>query len=194
MGIAQGAISTPCWNESADDLTPLPHTEGIRKKLLQDSLEFYQATVRESATDEAGRELLGSGYARIGDIQRLLGDAKTAEDAYLKSIEICKLLVADFPGNSEYAATLAGAYNNLANLQKSQGRGGDAEVCYRDALTLLLPFLHEGSADLEKQTWPRLQQPRQSSRRGRTSWPRPRNEPQARLRSNCGKKLLWKIA
>ena len=151
LGIAQGAIYT-MLERTADDLMPIPHTEGVRKKLLQDALDFYQATVRESATDETGRELLGSGYARIGDIQRLLGNSKTAEDAYLKSIEICKGLVAEFPGNSEYAATLAGAYNNLANLQKAQGRRGDAEDCYRGALTLLLPFLREGSAEIEKQT------------------------------------------
>ena len=150
MGIAHGAIYR-MLERLADDLTPIPHTEPIRQKLLEDALEFYQVTVRQSATDPLGRELLGSAYAKIGDIQRLRGLVKEAEEAYRKSMEVSVPLAAEFPDNDEYANTLAATCNNLANLLKSQSRGVEAEEYYRRALKLFDPFLAAGNGDLQKQ-------------------------------------------
>lgn len=150
LGIAHGAIYR-MLERLADDLTPIPHTEPIRQKLLEDALEFYQVTVRQSATDPLGRELLGSAYAKIGDIQRLRGLVKEAEEAYRKSMEVSVPLAAEFPDNDEYANTLAATCNNLANLLKSQSRGVEAEEYYRRALKLFDPFLAAGNGDLQKQ-------------------------------------------
>ncbi len=150
LGISQGAVNA-FLDRAADDLARLPQTERVREKLLDYALAFYQKNAQESAADPEGRELVGSAYVKIGDIHVFRGKVKEAEDAYHKSIEICGPLVAEFPDNSEYAATLAVSWNNLANLVKLQGRRAEAVNYYGRALAILVPFLSDGDAGVEKQ-------------------------------------------
>ena len=120
LGVANGAVNR-MLERVADDLAPIPHTEAIRQRLLDDALAFYRATVRHAVDNADGRVLLAGAYVKIGDIHRLLGATADAEKAYRQAIETAEPLMFQVPADSEYVVTLAGAHNNFGNLLASLG-------------------------------------------------------------------------
>ncbi len=57
----------------ADELEGLPRTEQIRRKLLEDALQYYQGFLKEKGEDPSVKEGAAVAYARLGTIYARLG-------------------------------------------------------------------------------------------------------------------------
>ena len=91
----------------------------------------YEVIVEEAEEEEVEVNVIGS-YALYLDFH---ASSKSAEQYYLKAIEILELLAETDP--KQYEADLAGSYNNLAGLFCSTQRTEEAEEFYLKALEII---------------------------------------------------------
>src|SRR5262249_50888107 len=105
-----------------------PRLELLRRKLLEDAVQFYQGFLQEKRTDPAVRRETASAYLRLGDLQKRLGQQAAAEEAYGNAIALFQALAADFPQRPIYRHLLAGCYINLGgSLLANTPRPKEAE-------------------------------------------------------------------
>ena len=113
-----------------------PRMEKLRRDLLTKALHFQQGFLKENGDDPEIRDETGRAYARVGDIQEMLGDHEAAEKAYDDGRTILSELTAQFPDNTQYQQDLATCLNNMGQLLKNAGRTPEAEQAFRQALDL----------------------------------------------------------
>jgi tetratricopeptide (TPR) repeat protein len=110
--------------------------ESARKKLLEDALGYYQGFLEQSNADPAVRREAASAWARVGDINRLLGNPGAAEKAYKNGLTLQQQVVEECPDQPGPRFDLAGIYNDLGTVLASQGRIAEAETSYRQAISV----------------------------------------------------------
>jgi serine/threonine protein kinase len=98
----------------AQELAGKPHMERIRRALLADALVFYKGFLTQKGSDPQLRHETALAYARVGDIQDILGNAAEAEAAYRQAVALLEKLVGDFPGVPAYREGLARSCESLA--------------------------------------------------------------------------------
>jgi eukaryotic-like serine/threonine-protein kinase len=107
---------------TAEQLAAIPGTEGVRRSLLEESLNYFVQLTRQSFGDPALGGDLALAYSKIGGLAAMMGDRERALDAHQSAREILEKLVASEPRNREYARSLALCRNNaglvLAQLQR----------------------------------------------------------------------------
>src|SRR5262249_51365058 len=95
-----------------------PRMDQLRRKLLEQALEFYKAFLQEKGEDPAVRGEAARAYQRVAAIQAQLGNRDQAEKSYRQALELMKKLVADFPKVPEHRQELAGIYHSLGRLER----------------------------------------------------------------------------
>jgi serine/threonine-protein kinase len=120
-----------------------PRMELLRRALLRDALRFYQAFLNERGEDPGVRLETATAYFRVADIQKELGQAGAAEEAYGAAAKLLQGLVDEFPREPRYRYDLAGVHNNLGGLLMDRQRPDEAERAIRRALEIQTVLVQE---------------------------------------------------
>ncbi|MFO0985458.1 MAG: serine/threonine-protein kinase [Planctomycetota bacterium] len=114
-------------------LMNVPQMEQIRRKLLEDSIGFYQRLVTDSGMDPEVRFELAQNIHRLGRVQTELGTHEQANHTLRQAqSSIAQLEGAIDAQRLEPEATLV--LNDLAGSEWALGRTNEAEQLYRTAL------------------------------------------------------------
>ncbi len=133
---ARSAVDEMLTSVGQQRLAYEPHMEKIRRDLLKKALDFQERFLQQKGDDPAVRDEAGRAYARVGDIQEMLGEHEAGEEAYGAGRTILSDLITQFPDNDQYRLDLATCMNNLGQLLKNAGRTPEAEKALREALEL----------------------------------------------------------
>jgi serine/threonine protein kinase len=102
------------FTEVAEKLAGQPHMEQIRRRLLEDALEFYQGFLKQKSADPEMRHETARAYLRVGNIHEYLGNDSQAEPAQREAVVLFEKLVADFPTAPAYREDLIASRELLA--------------------------------------------------------------------------------
>ncbi len=128
----------------ADELAEMPHTEHVRRGLLEDALELYEGFLEQHGTDPEVRYETGRAYKRVGDIRAMLGQHGDAEEAYTQAIALLETLAADEPDVPDFRHGLARALLGFADLlRETGGRVGEAEEVLRRSAAVAKALANE---------------------------------------------------
>lgn len=111
-----------------DQLAAVPGAEGVRKQLLQDSLEMYERLAVQAGDDAALRSDMAMAYGKAGGLAEQIGDEQQAIAYYRSACQAWRTRIADEPDNVELRRNLAACQNSLAMLLS---RSGDADESRR---------------------------------------------------------------
>ena len=120
----------------AGRLANVPHMEQVRRELLADSLRFYEAFLQEQGTDPEVRFETAMAHMQFGKMQRMLGEHRPAEQAFLDAQRIFRQLAAEAPDNRDYRFNFAQSYNEVGKLMDDRGHLTEAEQAYQQALEI----------------------------------------------------------
>jgi tetratricopeptide (TPR) repeat protein len=115
--------------------------EGLRKKLLETALPFYQKLAEQAPGDPEREAARGRAHGRLGDIRLELDETEAALADYRAMHTIFARLAEAFPAEPDYrrdesrglfgqAEAMGGPHYNIL------GRFADAEAAYRAALAI----------------------------------------------------------
>jgi serine/threonine protein kinase/tetratricopeptide (TPR) repeat protein len=113
-----------------------PHLETVQREFLQKALQFYERFAREYSSDPSMRLETARAYRRIGEIQRKLGKAPQAGQAFKKAAESFQELADQFPLAPEYRHELADTSYKLGDHLAETGSIPEAGSAYDKALDL----------------------------------------------------------
>jgi serine/threonine protein kinase len=134
---ALAAIDQMLTHVGQERLQHVPQFDEERRSILRDALKFAQRLQAQNSTEPHARLETGKAQARIGDIDKLLGEDHNAEAAYQESIRLLAALHADYPDEPQYQAALAESHHKLAYLLAVSGtepqQKDQAEEEYRAA-------------------------------------------------------------
>ncbi len=77
------------------------------REFLQKTIRFYQQFAAQDAQDVSAREKSATGYARLGEIQGVLGLFAESEVAFRQALDVWEALAAEFPNEPRYQLELA---------------------------------------------------------------------------------------
>jgi serine/threonine protein kinase/Flp pilus assembly protein TadD len=143
---ARKAVDQMLIRVAEERLAYVPQMEQVRRKLLEDALEFYQKFLRQEGDDRAIRLESAVAYRHLASIYRLLGQHAKSEEHFRKAIAMWEQLAAesrlDANGQSERILT----YIHYNWLLSTRHRHEEAEKGAQRAVQLceqLLPELRE---------------------------------------------------
>ena len=132
---AQDAVDFMLTRIGEERLEHEPRMELVRRDLLEKALHYYERFLGERGDDPSLRLQTAQAFQRSGDIRRLLGQYKEAEQAFNSAIALFEPLTKSAPAVPLYRQDLAAAYVNLGSLLKEMDRQADAAKAYQDAST-----------------------------------------------------------
>ena len=109
---------------------------GLRKKLLENALPFYEQIAAKKSDDpdvESGRS---RAYHRLAILRAEMGETEAAIQDYESMQAILDQLCTKFPAVREYRQDFAGSLNNLGTLLERLGKHSKSEAVYRHALDI----------------------------------------------------------
>jgi tetratricopeptide (TPR) repeat protein len=116
------------------DLRDRHGLHGLRKRLLQTAVPFYEKLAEQKPGDAKQEAARARAYGRLAKVRELVGETEAARADYEEERDIYARLAAEHPDVPEFRHHLAGSLNNLALLLKHQGKREEAESNYRAAL------------------------------------------------------------
>lgn len=121
----------------SQELASVPKMEPVRRELLADALDFYEAFLEENSGDPDIRFERSLVYLQQGEVQRMLGEINSAEQSFVEAIQILKDLLNGARSNPATRAALVHVYNALgALLDDDAGRVADSEAARQQALAI----------------------------------------------------------
>ena len=125
------------------------HLEETQREFLLKALGHYEQLVREEGDDPELLWYIAESANNVGRIQRALGEPEKAEQAFDRSVSICRKLAAEFPQEPAYRVNLANRIGNRAAIYLESGRTEQAEQEWRQAIDILerLTFEAPDNAD-----------------------------------------------
>jgi tetratricopeptide (TPR) repeat protein len=120
-----------------------PHTERLRKDLLDTALSFCKRFQNQERDNAAVLLQAARTWRLVGDIQEAFGQAEPAVEAYEASEGLYEELRRSAPREEIYRSELAGTYLNLAVVQARLDEDGAAECSLAQARKLLLALAQE---------------------------------------------------
>jgi tetratricopeptide (TPR) repeat protein len=137
FALAQGAVDQYLAKVTDDpDLRDKHGLHGLRKRLLETAVPFYQKLAQQKPGDAQQEAARGRAYGRLGTVQMLLGENEAALAAYEQMQAIFARLAADFPTVPDYGSELAGSHHDRGIPLRGLGKRLEAEAEYRKALAL----------------------------------------------------------
>jgi tetratricopeptide (TPR) repeat protein len=118
------------------DLTHQRDSHGLRKKLLDAAVPFYQWFTEQKPGDAASEAERGWAYFRLAFVRSEMGEKEAAVRDYECAQTIFLKLMEDCPTVPQYREDLAKADNNLGNLLKVLGQGPAGDQAHRRALEI----------------------------------------------------------
>ncbi len=122
---------------SSQQLAGVPEMEPVRRKILEDALQFLENFKQENSADPRVRPEMAQAYARLASVNGALGHPDQAEKAYRQALDLFAQLHSENPETVKYRYWLASCTGNFAELLRSDpGRYEKAENLFRQALIL----------------------------------------------------------
>ena len=119
-----------------EGLTSSAGTEATGRRVLEESLNFYETLLELESTDPAARFQSAQAHYRVSQIHHDLGQWQEAEYTNGHAISLLTALVAEFPQRPDYRFYLAHAFFQRANVYRRAGRGDQAAVAFGHAIRL----------------------------------------------------------
>jgi serine/threonine-protein kinase len=143
---ARDAVERMLTRVAEGPLARMPQAHEVRRKLLEDALEFYLRFLEQQGADPEVRREAARAYRRVADIRWRLGQHAQALDAYGKAADLQQQLAQ--PGApAAYRLDLIDTWTNRAHLLAADARPKEAEAAYRDAVKLAEELVAEARAD-----------------------------------------------
>jgi eukaryotic-like serine/threonine-protein kinase len=117
----------------ADELADVPGAEPLRRELLEDSWQCYQALIRQTQGDPTLRAEQAKTCFKAAEIASQLGDSQRALDQYAAARDLFAALVREDPGDSAHRVHLGLCDNNLGLILASCGRTDEAMNAFQQA-------------------------------------------------------------
>lgn len=142
--------------EQAREGSDLPQLEQFRKELLDKAASFYTIFAGQNTRDFALRLEEARAHARLGDINRLIGDTAEATRQYADAVARFGKLAEENPKTSEFRRSLAYCHNWLgetirqgigATAGTSRSAAEHAEKEYSEAIRLQADLHHEDTSN-----------------------------------------------
>jgi serine/threonine protein kinase/Flp pilus assembly protein TadD len=119
----------------AHELAGSPKLEPVRRKILEDALQYLENFKQEYSSDPAVRPEMAQAYARLASINAALGHSDQAEIAYRQALDLFGRLHSENPVTADFRNDLASCSAQLGEiLRRNPGRYGDSESFFRQAL------------------------------------------------------------
>lgn len=109
----------------ADQLKAIPGADGVRLRMLQDGIDYYQKFEAQAINDPTLASDLALAYNKSGSLNEKIGDKRQALAAYEKAKAVWEERLARDPSNAEYARNLALCQNNLGLLLSESGHSAE---------------------------------------------------------------------
>jgi hypothetical protein len=118
--LAQQAVDKSFTQVREEALLNEPGLQPLRRRLLEGTGAYYQEFIRQREGDPGLREELARGYAKVGAVQRELGQRTQALDSFRRSLELWEQVANANPGNrnAQLATEIARCDAAIAELQK----------------------------------------------------------------------------
>jgi serine/threonine protein kinase/tetratricopeptide (TPR) repeat protein len=137
FALAQGAVDQYLNQVTEDpDLRDRHGLHGLRKRLLETAVPFYQKLVEQKPHDAKPEAARGRAYLRLARVRSHLGETEAALAACEQTQVIFARLAADFPTVPAYRRELALSHNNRGDMLARLGKWPEAEAAMRQALAL----------------------------------------------------------
>jgi tetratricopeptide (TPR) repeat protein len=120
-----------------DQLAPLPHTEQVRRELLETRLRLFAPFLALEPSDPELLCMKGQAALDVGITQQQLGRLTEAETAYRQASDLFDQLIAEFPANPDYQHARAQADIQWAVLLQARSQNEAAEQRLRQAVARL---------------------------------------------------------
>ncbi len=145
---AQAAVDR-MYTRASEELVNVPRTEELRRKLLLEALEFYQAFIKEKSGDPILRHETARACLRVARIYRMpmfgIGLSGEAGPPLRQAIGLLDQLVIEAPENTAFAEDLADSHGLLGLTHFLDGRFDEAiaerrrELAIRESLARNFP-------------------------------------------------------
>ncbi|TWU30853.1 serine/threonine protein kinase [Novipirellula artificiosorum] len=136
--------------QMAELLSEIPAAESVRRRLLSETLDYYQQFAFHADDDPDLQEDLAITFGKIGGLQSELGAGDEAVDSYQKSESLYSRLAEPLPSRLRLQLDWSTSQNNLAESLHRSGRIDDAAVWFAEAIqkqTDLLRTVNEVNDD-----------------------------------------------
>jgi serine/threonine protein kinase/tetratricopeptide (TPR) repeat protein len=118
-----------------------PGTQGLRKKLLDEALAYFQSYLQEAPDDPKSRYDVAEAYYRVGKITAQIGSKEEALDKYRQARDRLEQLVRDGPTAAKYEAGLARVHYDMGRLESATGLPDEALRSYERSRDLYRKLL-----------------------------------------------------
>jgi eukaryotic-like serine/threonine-protein kinase len=116
------------------ELKHTPKMHGLRKRLLEAAVPFYEKLAAHRSGDARQEAESGRAYGRLAYVRTEMGETEQAVAGYRQEQAIFTRLADEHPAVPGYRHELAGSRNNLGNLLARRGKWVEAEAEHRGAL------------------------------------------------------------
>ncbi len=110
-----------------------PELQEERKRLLEETVTFYQAFLEQESDDPLLRRETAKAYFRMAGVYLLMGEHRQAEDTLKKAKSLQEALCDEFPDIPEYKHELIKTVNFLGNAEVMQGQFSSSLTAYEKA-------------------------------------------------------------
>jgi hypothetical protein len=108
------------------DLKDRADFTGVRKRLLESAIPFYEKFAEQQSNDPRQRAEGGRAWLQLGQVRWDSGDRTAAARAFARAREVLLRVAAEQPTNFDYRLDLLQAYLSLAAVNEHMGRPGES--------------------------------------------------------------------
>jgi serine/threonine-protein kinase len=150
--LALDAIKSFYTGASEDVILKENRLTGLRRKLLQSPLEFYEKLTTDLQSDDDVDEkrqghLMGEAYYRLAEVTADIGSKEDALNGYQHALRIRETLARGGLADDQLRRDLAVTYTAIGKLQLLTGRPDEAIRSHRQALATLDEMSREHPGD-----------------------------------------------
>ena len=133
-------------SQMAELLADIPAADGVRRRLLGETLEYYQKFAASATFDPSLQEDLGVTLGKIGSLQSELGASRDSMKTLSQSESIYRELSEAQPGNHQLLLDWSKSQNNLAQSFVKNGFLKEAASYYARAVRTQEELLSDASS------------------------------------------------
>lgn len=133
--IARDAVER-LGRQVAEDLATIPGAHSIRRKLLDDTLKYYEGLLKVADDKQALDDELAKTFAMIGALRMELGNSDMAIPALQDAVRLYRANLDKEPADHDSQLQLAISLNNLALAHAVSGQWRKCQELYGQALAI----------------------------------------------------------
>jgi serine/threonine-protein kinase len=134
---ALDAVELMLTRVGSEELANIPLLEGVRRRLLEDALRFYEVSFEDHAADPEVRLRTARAHQLVGDLHTSLANFPDAHVHYARAGTLLDGLESDGHTTPRWRQTRLRLLWGVGHLANLEDRHADAEATYRRMLDLL---------------------------------------------------------